>query len=69
MSPPREGFLVDDPHRHHELAAAISYFFDPAKRQACGQAGRKTAGQWTFEHHYRQMLDVFQEARERRQAA
>ena len=67
MSPPREGFLIDDPHQHHELAAAISHFFDPAKRQACGQAGRKSAGQWTFEHHYRQMLDVFHEARERRQ--
>lgn len=69
MTPPREGFLIDDPHNHRELAGAIAHFFDPARRQACGQAGRKTASQWTFEHHYRQMLEVFSEARERRQAA
>ena len=69
MSPPREGFLIDDPHNHQAMAKAISHFFDASKRQACGQAGRKTAAQWTFEHHYRQMLDVFSEARQRKQAA
>jgi hypothetical protein len=42
---------------------------DPAVRSSCGQAVRKAASQWTFEHHYRQMLDVFAEAAARKRAA
>jgi hypothetical protein len=42
---------------------------DPARRWACSQAARKTAAQWTFEHHYRQMLAVFNEAAARKKAA
>ena len=33
-----------------------------AVRQACSVAARIAAAGWTFEHHYRQLLDVFAEA-------
>jgi hypothetical protein len=42
---------------------------DPARRSACSQAARRTATTWTFEHHYRQMLAVFNEAAARKKAA
>ena len=69
MRPPREGLVVDDPHDHERLAWCLSQFLDPARRAACSQAARRTAAQWTFEQHYRQMLAVFAEAASRKQAA
>src|SRR5205807_1378806 len=36
---------------------------------ACAQAARRTAAQWTFEHHYRQLLQVFTAALARKRAA
>ena len=70
MTPPNEGFIIDNPHDHQKLADCMIQFLDPAKRLAAGQAGRRTAQSWTFDHHYRQMVDVFREgANRRRQAA
>jgi UDP-glucose:(heptosyl)LPS alpha-1,3-glucosyltransferase len=69
MNPPREGFVIDDPHDHARLAECLRQLLDPTRRAACSQAARRTASQWTFEHHYRQMLGVFTEAAARRQAA
>ena len=69
MHPPREGFVLDDPHDRDQLAGAIKQLLDPARRAACAQAARRTAAQWTFEHHYRQMLAVFAEAAARKHAA
>jgi UDP-glucose:(heptosyl)LPS alpha-1,3-glucosyltransferase len=69
MHPPREGFVIKDPHDHAELARCLNQLLDPATRVSCGQAARKAASQWTFEHHYRQMLDVFAEAAARKRAA
>lgn len=69
MNPPREGTVIDNPHNHRALAKAIERFLDSRERQRCGQAGRQTAGRWTFDQHYRQMLDVFAEAARRRHAA
>jgi UDP-glucose:(heptosyl)LPS alpha-1,3-glucosyltransferase len=69
LHPPREGFVIDDPHDHETLAERLRLLLDPARRTACGQAARRTASQWTFEHHYRQMLSVFAEAAARRLAA
>ena len=51
------------------LADCLRQMLDPTRRTACGQAARRSAAQWTFEHHYRQMLNVFAEAAARRQAA
>lgn len=69
MHPPREGLVIDDPHHHGLLADAIAQLLDPTRRAACAQAARRTAGQWTFERHYRQMLAVFAEAAARKRAA
>ncbi len=69
MHPPREGFVIDDPHDLEQLAGAMKQLLDPAKRAVCAQAARRTAAQWTFEHHYRQMLAVFAEAAARKHAA
>ena len=69
MSPPREGYVLDDPHDHEELARLLAAMLDPARRAACGQAARRATAQWTFEHHYRQMLAVFAEAAARKRAA
>jgi UDP-glucose:(heptosyl)LPS alpha-1,3-glucosyltransferase len=69
MRPPREGYVLDDPHNLDQLAGALKQLLDPARRAACAQAARRTAALWTFEHHYRQMLVVFAEAAARKHAA
>jgi UDP-glucose:(heptosyl)LPS alpha-1,3-glucosyltransferase len=69
LHPPREGFVLEDPHDEGALAGAIQQLLEPARRAACAQAARRTAAQWTFEHHYRQMLAVFAEAAARKHAA
>src|SRR5205085_5096840 len=38
MSPPREGFVIDDPHDHAALAGALAALLDPVRRDACGRA-------------------------------
>jgi hypothetical protein len=42
---------------------------DPGRRHSLAQAARRTALQWTFEQHYRQLMAVLVEAAERKQAA
>ncbi len=69
MNPPREGFVIDDPHDHEVLARRIQEMLEPARRQACAQAARRSAAQWTFDEHYRQLLEVFAEAAARKRAA
>jgi UDP-glucose:(heptosyl)LPS alpha-1,3-glucosyltransferase len=69
MHPPREGYVIDDPHDHEHLAWCLTQLLDPARRAAGGQAARRTSAQWTFEHHYQQMLTVFAEAAARKNAA
>jgi UDP-glucose:(heptosyl)LPS alpha-1,3-glucosyltransferase len=69
MHPPREGFVIDDPHDVSRLAESLTKMLDPAVRAACARAARKTGSQWTFEQHYRQMLSVFAEAAARKRAA
>jgi UDP-glucose:(heptosyl)LPS alpha-1,3-glucosyltransferase len=69
LSPPREGFIVNDPHDAEELAGCMRQLLDPARRSACAREARRTAATWTFEHHYRQLLQVFTDAAARRRAA
>jgi UDP-glucose:(heptosyl)LPS alpha-1,3-glucosyltransferase len=69
LHPPREGYVLDDPHDHARMAWALTQLLDPARRTACGQAGRRAASQWTFEHHYRHILAVLNEAVARKKAA
>jgi UDP-glucose:(heptosyl)LPS alpha-1,3-glucosyltransferase len=69
MHPPREGFVLDDPHDHAVLAECLVKLMDPVRRDACARAARQAAAAWTIEHHYRQWLDVFAEVARRRRAA
>jgi UDP-glucose:(heptosyl)LPS alpha-1,3-glucosyltransferase len=69
MHPLQEGYVVDDPHDDEHLAWCMLQLLDPARRQACAQAARKTASHWTFENHYRQLLSVFAEAMARKEVA
>src|SRR5207247_6268443 len=52
MHPPQEGFIVNNLHDPTELANVMGQLLDPAVRRACAQAARRTASEWTFEHHY-----------------
>jgi UDP-glucose:(heptosyl)LPS alpha-1,3-glucosyltransferase len=69
LDPPNEGYVIANPHQHARLAWALTQLLDPARRAACTQAARKAAMAWTFEQHYRQLLEVFAEAAERKRAA
>jgi UDP-glucose:(heptosyl)LPS alpha-1,3-glucosyltransferase len=69
LHPLQEGLVIDDPHDHPHLAWCLAQLLDPARRHACAHAARRTASQWTFEHHYRQLMEVFAQAAQRRCAA
>jgi UDP-glucose:(heptosyl)LPS alpha-1,3-glucosyltransferase len=67
--PQQEGYVLRDPHDHHEMAWCLAQMLDPGRRHSFAQAARRTAAQWTFEQHYRQLLGVLSEAAARKQAA
>jgi UDP-glucose:(heptosyl)LPS alpha-1,3-glucosyltransferase len=69
LHPPQEGLVIEDPHDHAGLANCLGQLLNPAYRSACAQAARRTASAWTFEHHYRQLLQVFAEAAARKNAS
>jgi UDP-glucose:(heptosyl)LPS alpha-1,3-glucosyltransferase len=64
-----EGFVVDDPHDHAELAACLGELLDGRRRAAYAAAARRRAAQWTFDRHYQQLLAVFAEAAGRKRRA
>jgi UDP-glucose:(heptosyl)LPS alpha-1,3-glucosyltransferase len=69
LTPPRDGYVIDDPHDADCLAWCMTQLQDPQRRTVCSHAARRAAGHWTFERHYREILEVFEEAARRRQAA
>ncbi len=69
LHPLGEGYVIADPHDHDRLAWCLAQLLDGERRHACAQAARRTAAQWTFEHHYHELLDVLTEAARRKQAA
>lgn len=69
LTPPQDGFVVDDPHDHDQLAWCMGKLLDPSRRHSATLAARKAGGQWTFEQHYQQILDVFRDAAARKSAA
>ncbi|MEI7684802.1 MAG: glycosyltransferase family 4 protein [Planctomycetota bacterium] len=69
LTPPQDGFVVDNPHDHEQLAWCMGKLLDPVRRHAATLTARKTGGQWTFEQHYQQLLAVFREAAARKSAA
>lgn len=69
LTPPQDGFVVDDPHDHEQLAWCMGKLLDPARRHSATLTARKTGTGWTFEQHYQQLLGVFREAAARKSAA
>jgi UDP-glucose:(heptosyl)LPS alpha-1,3-glucosyltransferase len=63
------GSVVNDPHNARDLGGAIARYLDPAVRAAGATAAREASRKWTFEHHYRGLLAVLEEARALRRAA
>ena len=69
LRPPDEGYVVDNPHDSPRLAWCLRQLLDPARRNTCGQAARRTAARWTFDDHYREMLQIFNQAAASKRAA
>jgi UDP-glucose:(heptosyl)LPS alpha-1,3-glucosyltransferase len=69
LQPPRDGYVIDDPHDHARLAGCMEQFLDPGRRSAGSEAARRAALAWTWEHHYRQFVQILGEAAARKQAA
>lgn len=69
LHPLQEGYVIESPHHTASLASALAELLDPERRQACASAARRTASHWTFDQHYRALLDVFGVAAARKQAA
>jgi UDP-glucose:(heptosyl)LPS alpha-1,3-glucosyltransferase len=67
LSPPDDGYIIEDPHDSSRLAWCIMQLTDPARRTACGDVARQKARRWTFQEHYRQLLQVLTEAADKRQ--
>jgi UDP-glucose:(heptosyl)LPS alpha-1,3-glucosyltransferase len=65
----QDGYVLSDPHDHQQLAWCMAQMIDPARRHTLAQSARRTATQWTFEQHYRQLMTVLVEAAQRKQAA
>jgi UDP-glucose:(heptosyl)LPS alpha-1,3-glucosyltransferase len=64
-----EGHVIADPHDHARLAWCLEQMLDPARRTACAAAARQTGARWTFEAHYRGLVDILSEAARRRRGA
>jgi UDP-glucose:(heptosyl)LPS alpha-1,3-glucosyltransferase len=69
LNPPREGYVIDDPHDHSHLAWCMTQLLDPVRRSACAREARQAALGWSFEDHYRALLQVFADVAARKQAA
>jgi UDP-glucose:(heptosyl)LPS alpha-1,3-glucosyltransferase len=61
LSVPENGRVIQDPHNAQELAQAITDLLDPVAHPSHVAAARAAAQRWTFENHYQQMLQVFEE--------
>jgi UDP-glucose:(heptosyl)LPS alpha-1,3-glucosyltransferase len=69
LTPPTDGLVIDDPHDAPALAEAMAKMRDRPYRQAASTAARATGNRWTFENHYRALLDVFREVKQAKRAA
>ena len=69
LAVPEAGLVVQDPHDARELGSAIERMLDPGYRRDAAHTAREIANRRTLEHHYRALLGVFSEARDRKQVA
>jgi UDP-glucose:(heptosyl)LPS alpha-1,3-glucosyltransferase len=63
LTPPRDGYVVEDPHDHARLGWCITQLLDEQRRFECAVAARRTAANWTFDRHYRQIMGIFERVR------
>lgn len=63
------GLVVSDPHNRAELGSAIRRISDPGFRSRAAMAARVAASAWTFEHHYRGLLQICKDQQALRRAA
>jgi UDP-glucose:(heptosyl)LPS alpha-1,3-glucosyltransferase len=70
LDPPHDGLIVQDPHTARELADAITGMIDPDQLSARKVAAMEAGHRWTFEDHYRRLIELFKEvvARKRQTA-
>jgi hypothetical protein len=61
--------VIDDPHDHPRLAECLVKMADRDYRSNCSRAAREAASRWTFELHYRRMIEVFRDVAARKAAA
>jgi UDP-glucose:(heptosyl)LPS alpha-1,3-glucosyltransferase len=69
LHPPREGYVITDPHDSKQLAWCMGQLLDPQRRAACGKAALEASRRWTFEDHYKAMRDIFHLASQQKRAA
>jgi UDP-glucose:(heptosyl)LPS alpha-1,3-glucosyltransferase len=65
LHPPHDGLVIDDPHDHERLAAAIVHFLDADYRRTASRAALDSAKLWTFDDHYRKMMTILELAAHR----
>lgn len=69
LTPPAEGVVIDNPHDASALSVALTRMHDRGYLREASAAARIAGAKWTFEHHYRALVDVFSEVRRNKQAA
>lgn len=67
LSPPLNGFVLDDPHDYWRLAEYLDLLAQPDIRRKCSEYARHAATHWTMEHLYQALLGVFYEVVARKQ--
>lgn len=61
LTPPRDGFVIQDPADHETLALHLEQLMDPDRRRAMAVAARQTALAHTLERNYREILALYEE--------
>lgn len=69
LDPPHDSVVIGDPHDREDLAGALACFLDPRRRQSAARAALKGGQRWTFEHHYRRLLELLTVAAKRKRVA
>jgi UDP-glucose:(heptosyl)LPS alpha-1,3-glucosyltransferase len=69
LPPSLASLTIENPHHHQVMADRIVQLCQPSKRAELARVARETARHWTFEEHYQALLQVFEEAWQRKQPA
>lgn len=69
LAPPLAEHVIDDPHDPDLLAHHLERLCDPEHRLKLARAARLAAANWTFEHHYQNLLAILREVARRKKAA